>query len=79
MFGAVWRMTSCDLMNINLEAHKYKNSGASSKCMWGLNDIIPIITYFIHITFTLMKSQSPQQLAACKDRSSYFLTVAGVT
>ena len=43
-------MTSHNLMNIIFEAYKCKRSSASSRSMWWLNDIIPVIyiidTYF---------------------------------
>ena len=37
-------MTSHDLMNINLEAYKYRCLDVPSRSMWGLNDIITCIS-----------------------------------
>ena len=51
-------MKSHDLMNINLEAYKYKHSDAPSRSMWRLNDIITVI--YIIYTHNFYSGEKPR-------------------
>ena len=64
------------LININSEAYKYKHSDAPSRSMCGLNDIISKI-YILFLVNGKPRISSFQLYAECKDKLSYFKTMAG--